>query len=72
MRKTKSVSVRVHTRALDRLVAHNRMKQVGMRHVNKHDHYGNLWERTRTDSYFALNWRDWVDGIPGKKVVVGN
>lgn len=57
---------RVHTREIDRAVAHNNMKKLKMQNVNDHgyihgmslsDKQGNI---TRTDSYFAENWRKYV------------
>lgn len=51
---------RVHTRKLDRAVAHKTMKKAGMKHVNKHDHYGPLYQRVRTDSVFSQRWREYV------------
>lgn len=57
------VSTQIHTRELDRAVAHNNMKRAGRRHVNKHDHYGPAYMRTRTKSYFAEHWRDNTEGI---------
>ena len=59
----KRVPTLVHTRALDRAVAHNNMKRAGRRHVNKYDHYGPAYMRTRTKSYFAEHWRDNIEGI---------
>lgn len=50
----------IHTRKLDRLVAHKNMKRAGLKGVNKHDHYGPLYDRTRTSSYFSEHWRDYV------------
>lgn len=49
---------RVHTRKLDRAVAHARMKKADLKHVNKHDYYGPMWERTRVGSYFSTHWRE--------------
>lgn len=57
------VSTQIHTRELDRAVAHNNMKRAGRRHVNKHDYYGPAYMRTRTKSYFAEHWRDNTEGI---------
>lgn len=51
---------RVHTRKIDRAVAHRNMKNAGMKHVNKHDHYGPAYLRERTDSIFAKRWKDFV------------
>lgn len=55
------VSTPVHCRWLDRLVAHNNMKRIGIRHVNKHDYSGPAWNRVRLDSYFSRHWRDTID-----------
>lgn len=57
------VSTQIHTRKLDRLVAHRNLKREGRRHVNKHDYYGPMWERTRIKSYFAEHWRDNTKGV---------
>lgn len=50
----------IHTRKLDRLVAHRNMKRAGIRRANTHDYYGPLYDRTRTKSYFAEHWREYV------------
>ena len=42
-RKRKRVSVQIHTRKLDRCVAKKRMKQAGMRKINKHGFFANNW-----------------------------
>lgn len=55
------ISTQVHTRRLDRAVAHKNMERAGLRRVNKHDYSGPLWMRQRLDSYFAKNWRDTVN-----------
>ena len=60
MRQEIRVQKRVHTRKIDRAVAHRNMKNDGMKHVNKHDHYGPQYERTVIDSVFAKRWRDYV------------
>ena len=57
----KRVPTQIHTRELDRLVAHKNMQRAGLRRVNKHDYSGPLWLRQRLDSYFAKNWRDTVN-----------
>lgn len=49
---------RVHTRKLDRFVAHERMKKAKMQHVNKHDYSGPAYLRTRVGSYFSTHWRE--------------
>lgn len=63
MQKSRRVSEQVHTRWLDRLVAHSRMKRGGLKHVNKHDYstYRTMTGMTvqeRLDSYFSTHWRD--------------
>lgn len=57
----KRVPTQIHTRILDRLVAHQHMKRAGLKRVNKHDQYGPAWERVTTKSYFARHWRDTVN-----------
>lgn len=52
--------VQVHTRKLDRLVAHKNMERAGLKRVNKHDYSGPLFERIRIGSYFSDHWRDTV------------
>ena len=49
---------RVHTRKLDRSVAHVQMKKLGLTHVNKHDYSGPAVMRQRINSYFADHWKD--------------
>lgn len=53
--------IQVHTRKLDRLVAHKNMERAGLKRVNKHDYSGPLFERQRIDSYFSQHWRDTVN-----------
>ena len=53
--------IQVHTRKLDRLVAHKNMERAGLKRVNKHDYSGPLFERNRIDSYFSQHWRDTVN-----------
>lgn len=56
----------VHTRKLDRSVAHHNMEIADLKHVNKHDY---VQYRTMTGmivqeyqpSYFAKHWRDTVN-----------
>ena len=48
-RKIPTESVRVRNRWLDRLVAHARMKKMGMQHINKHD---------KGPSVFSRNWKE--------------
>lgn len=55
------IPTQVHTRKLDRSVAHRNMKRAGLRRVNKHDYTGPLFMRTRIDSYFSTHWRDTVN-----------
>lgn len=57
----KRVATQVHTRKLDRLVAHKNMERAGLKRVNKHDYYGPVWERTVIDSYFSKHWRETVN-----------
>lgn len=62
----KRVPTQIHTRKLDRSVAHRNMKRAGLRKVNKHDYAtyktmtGMIMEE-RIDSYFAKHWRDTVN-----------
>lgn len=56
----KRVATQVHTRELDRLVAHKNMERAGLKRVNKHDYYGHAWERTVIGSYFSKHWRETV------------
>lgn len=58
--KQSRVSVQVHTRKLDRLVAHKNMERAKLRRVNKHDYSGPVYMRQRLDSYFSTHWRDTV------------
>lgn len=46
----KRVPTQVHTRELDRAVAHNNMKRAGLRKVNK-------------GGYFKLWWHDYVSAL---------
>lgn len=62
----KRVPTQIHTRKIDRLVAHKNMQRAGLRRVNKHDHaaYKTFTGMTVTeyiDSYFARHWRDNVN-----------
>ena len=61
MEKSIRVPTRIHTRWLDRLVAHKNMKRAGLRKVNKHDYSGPAYDRVRLDSYFSRHWRDTID-----------
>lgn len=53
--------VQIHTRKLDRLVAHKNMERARLKRVNKHDYSGPLFGRQRIDSYFSQHWRDTVN-----------
>ena len=66
MQSIKRVSTQIHTRELDRLVAHNNMKRAKLKRVNKHDytHYQNGFGMIITqkiDSYFSNHWRDYIN-----------
>ena len=61
MQKSIRVSTQVHTRELDRSAAHKNMERAGLIQVNKHDHSGPAYMRSRIDSYFAKHWRDTVN-----------
>lgn len=59
----------IHTRKLDRLVAHTNMKNRGIKHINRHSHtsYITFTGMTMTSiipSYFASHWRKSIDYIP--------
>lgn len=41
-----------------RNIARNNMRKAGIRHFNRHRGADGS---KRTDSYFATNWRDWVN-----------
>lgn len=47
----KTVTYQLHTRKLDREVAHNKMKKVGVIQLNKDKGKG---------SFFANHWREYV------------
>lgn len=62
---TKRVSTQIHTRKLDRLVAHRNMERAGIKHVNKHDYatyktMSGMTMQERIGSYFATHWKDYV------------
>lgn len=64
--KEKRTPTQIHTRWLDRRVAHTNMRRAGLKRVNKHDYsvYTSMTGMTvqqRLDSYFARNWRDYID-----------
>lgn len=46
------VPVQVHCRKMDRLVAHNNMKDLGIRNVNK---------KKAGESFFQKYWREYVN-----------
>ena len=48
MNKLKRVPTQIHTRELDRLVAHRNMKRAGLRKVNK-------------NGYFKLQWKEYIN-----------
>lgn len=57
---------RVHTRKIDRAVAHAKMKKEGIAHPNKSEHmrYQTFTGATMTKvepSYFAKNWRAYAN-----------
>ena len=58
---TTRVSTQVHTRELDRTVAHRNMERAGLRRVNKHSYSGPMFLRQRIGSYFSNHWRDTVN-----------
>lgn len=47
-------------RSLARSVAHVNMAKGGLKHVNRHDYTGPMYQRIIMDSYFARNWRDYI------------
>ena len=64
--KTTRVPTQIHTRYLDRLVAHRNMKRAGLRRVNKHDYatYQTITGMTMQEyipSYFSNHWRETVN-----------
>ena len=66
MQKSIRVATQLHTRELDRLVAHKNMERAGLRRVNKHDYakYTTMTGMSIQEylpSYFAKNWRDTVN-----------
>ena len=60
----KRVPTQIHTRKLDRLVAHVNMAKRKFPHVNKHDYFGSEYMKSRTRSYFAEHWRQYTDSVP--------
>lgn len=66
MEKTIRRSTQIHTRYIDRLVAHTNMKRAGLRKVNKHDQTSyktmtGMIMHEYIPSYFARHWRDTVN-----------
>lgn len=66
MQKSIRVLTQIHTRKLDRLVAHRNMERAGIKHVNRHDYatYQTMTGMTVQEyipSYFAKHWRDTVN-----------
>lgn len=60
--KYRRVPTQVHTRKLDRLVAHNVMDENGYKHANKHDYntyrtMSGMVVQERIGSFFSKNWR---------------
>ena len=58
--------VQVHTRKIDRSVAHRNMERAGLKRVNKHDYVTyksmtGMIMQERVDSYFAKHWRETVN-----------
>ena len=56
------VPTQVHTRKLDRMVAHNVMYENGFKKVNKHDYntyrtMSGMTVQERIGSFFSKNWR---------------
>lgn len=56
------VPTQVHTRKLDRMVAHNVMEKNGYKQVNKHDYntyrtMSGMTVQERIGSFFSKNWR---------------
>lgn len=66
MKTVTRVSTQIHTRKLDRSVAHRNMERAGIRQVNRHDYatYQTMTGMTVQEyipSYFAKHWRDTVN-----------
>ena len=55
------VATQVHSREIDRYVAHVNMRRAKLKRVNKHDHTGPLYLRERIGSYFSKYWRDYIN-----------
>lgn len=47
-------------RTLARGVSHVNMTKDGLKHVNRHDYTGPMYQRMIIESYFARNWRDYI------------
>lgn len=66
MELIKRVSTQIHSRKIDRGVAHANMKRAKLRRVNKHDYHvyysisGATIEKYEP-SYFSKHWREYVD-----------
>lgn len=66
MQQKRWVPTQVHTRKLDRLVAHHNMEIAELKRVNKHDYakYQTMTGMIMLEyqpSYFARHWRDTVN-----------
>lgn len=66
MQKLIRVPTQVHTRKLDRSVAHRNMERADIKHVNKHDYdtyktMTGMIVQEYQPSYFAKHWRDTVN-----------
>lgn len=65
--KIKRVPTRVHTRELDRKIARNNMKKLGLHQVAKHSYThgmtlsGKQGETIRHDSFFAEKWHKYAE-----------
>lgn len=60
-KKYQYVPTRVHTRKIDRMVAHNVMKENGYKQVNKHDYNtyitpSGMRIQQRIGSFFSTHW----------------
>ncbi len=64
-KKTKRVPTQVHTRELDRSVAHHNMMRAGLKRINKDDAsfvknpFGGITKVSK-GSYFSNHWRDYI------------
>lgn len=65
-KKTKRVPTQVHTRELDRSVAHHNMKRAKLKRVNKEEFtllknpFGGV-TKSSSGSYFSNHWRDYIN-----------